>query len=130
MTRQRRHCLGAVLGAALTVRWPAFAQPGDRLVRIGWLGNNEGGTPRARAIREALLDELQRRGWVQGRNLVLEFRYAEGVPDRFAVHAHQMVLLQPDLIVAVGAAAAAAVKLARRFPWSSSACPRPRNGAW
>ena len=68
MSRYRRQLLAAVVGAGLAASWQAFAQPKDRLVRIGWLGNTEGGTPQARAIREALLNELQCRGWIPGRN--------------------------------------------------------------
>lgn len=114
MINPRHHLLGFGLGAALTAPWLAFAQPKDKLVRIGWLGNTEGGTPQARAIREALLDELQRRGWVQGRNLVIEFRFAEGVLDRFAAHTRELVERQVDLIVAVGATGAAAARQATR----------------
>ena len=114
MIDRRRHLLAAVLGAALAAPGTAFAQPKDRLVRIGWLGNTEGGTPQARAIREALLDELQRRGWVQGRNLVIEFRFAEGVADRFAGHTRELVERQVDLIVAVGATGGAAARQATR----------------
>lgn len=61
--RRRRHLPAAVLGL-LDASRPAFAQPKDKSVRIGWLGNTEGGTPQARAIRAAFIDELQHRGWV------------------------------------------------------------------
>ena len=114
MSRYRRQLLAAVVGAGLAASWQAFAQPKDRLVRIGWLGNTEGGTPQARAIREALLNELQRRGWIQGRNLMIEFRFVEGVLDRYPMHARELVERQVDLIVAVSAAGAAAAKQATR----------------
>ncbi len=110
MIRQRRGLLVAIGSAGLTASWPAFPQPKDRLVRIGWLGNTEGATPQARAIRESLLGELQRRGWVQGRNLAIEFRFVEGVLDRYPAHARELVERQVDLIVAVSAAGALAAK--------------------
>ena len=114
MIHPRRQLLSAFLGAALGAPWPAFAQPKDAPIRIGWLGNTEGGTPQARAIRAALLDELQRRGWVQGRNLTIEFRFAEGVAERYPLHARQLVDAQVDLIVAVGAPGAAAARQATK----------------
>ena len=113
MIAPRRRLLAATLGL-LAAPGPAFAQPKDRLVRIGWLGNTEGGTPQARAIRAALIDELQRRGWVQGRNLVIEFRFAEGVLDRYPVHARELIERQVDLIVAVTALGAVAAAQATR----------------
>jgi len=113
MIDPRRQLLAAILGL-LAAPGQAFAQPKDRLVRIGWLGNTEGGTPRSRAIRAALLDELQRRGWVQGRNLVVEFRFAEGVLDRYPVHARELIERQVDLIVAVTALGAVAAAQATR----------------
>jgi putative tryptophan/tyrosine transport system substrate-binding protein len=113
MIAPRHHLLAATLGF-LAAPGSAFAQPKDRLVRIGWLGNTEGGTPQARAIRAALIDELQRRGWVQGRNLVVEFRFAEGVLDRYPVHARELIERQVDLIVAVTALGAVAAAQATR----------------
>jgi putative tryptophan/tyrosine transport system substrate-binding protein len=110
MIAPRRHLLAATLLGLLAAPGSAFAQPKDRLIRIGWLGNTEGGTPQARAIREALLDELQRRGWIQGRNLLIEFRYADGLSDRFPVHARELVDQKVDLIVAVGGNGADAAK--------------------
>ena len=112
MIYQRRHLLCVALWPALAAPRPLLAQSTNRPVRVGWLGNTEGGTPQARAIREALLDELQRRGWVRGRNLEIEFRFAEGVADRLAVLARQLVELQVDLIIAVGTAGAAAARQA------------------
>ena len=123
---RRRRLVCAALWPALAAPWPVFAQPKDRAVRIGWLGNTEGGTPQARAIREALLDELQRRGWVRGRNLEIEFRFAEGVTDRFAVLARELVALQVDLIIAVsGVGAAAAGKATQSIPVVFVAVPAP-----
>ena len=109
---RRRHLMCAALVPALAAPWPVLAESIDRPVRIGWLGNTEGGTPQARGIREALLDELQRRGWIRGRNLEIEFRFAEGVTDRLAVLARELVGLQVDLIVVVGAVGAVAAKQA------------------
>lgn len=116
MIIRRRHLVWTVLWPALTAPWSVLAQLKDRPVRIGWLGNTEGGTPQARAIREALLDELQRRGWIRGRNLAIEFRFAEGVTDRLAGLARELVELQVDLIIAVGAGAAAARQATQSIP--------------
>lgn len=109
MTVRRRELVCTGLWPVLAAPWaPVLAQPRERAVRIGWLGNTEGGTPQSRAIREALFDELQRRGWVRGLNLEVEFRFAEGVTDRLPVLARELVALRVDLIIVVGATGAAA----------------------
>src|SRR5262245_5684773 len=57
------------------------------------------------AFRQALSE----RGWVEGRNLILDFRYADNRYDRLPALAAELVALKPDVIFAVAAPAIRAV---------------------
>jgi putative ABC transport system substrate-binding protein len=61
---------------------------------------------------EAMLQVLRESGYVEGQNMVLEYRFAEGKMDRLAALASELVRLQVDVIVAEGNAAALAAKQA------------------
>jgi putative tryptophan/tyrosine transport system substrate-binding protein len=85
------------------------AQPPAKAVRIGVLTV---GLARATPPFEAFLRGLQENGYVEGQNMVLEFRFAEGRIDRLAALASELVRLQVDVIVTEGNAAALAAKQA------------------
>jgi len=72
--------------------------------RIGYLAFNMGGDPRA---REAFLQGLRELGHVEGRNLVIEYRDAQGKPERFPALAAELVALRVDVIVSTGGTAGA-----------------------
>jgi putative tryptophan/tyrosine transport system substrate-binding protein len=55
---------------------------------------------------------LRERGWVEGQNIVIEYRWVEGQIERFPSLAAELVSLKPDLIVAVTSAAVRAAKQA------------------
>jgi putative ABC transport system substrate-binding protein len=93
----RRRDFIVALGSA--VAWPfvANAQQADRVNRIGFLWENPTTFPDA---LEAFRRELRRRGYVEGRNLTIEFRWAEGKPDRMRELAEELVRLRVDVIMA------------------------------
>lgn len=100
--RRRSLLLGAaasLLGAAAWVR----AQPERRPYRIGFLGalTEAAVAERVRAFREGLRDL----GYVEGRDIVLEFRWADGRMDRLPALAEELVRLPADVIVTGGPAA-------------------------
>ena len=98
----RRAFLG-VLGL-LTAPLAAEARQGERITRIGYLALH----PAAREpIRGAFFQELRDLGYVEGRNLLIEYRDAGGKPERFAALAAQLVALRVDVIVATGGTAPA-----------------------
>jgi putative ABC transport system substrate-binding protein len=82
--------------------WPlaADAQQPQQMRRIGVLiavaEDDPNGKERVRALQEG----LQARGWIEGRNLSADYRWAAGDPDRMSSYARELVALKPDLIVA------------------------------
>jgi putative tryptophan/tyrosine transport system substrate-binding protein len=97
----RRAFLATVAGGLLGVPLAAGAQQTGKLVRIGSLGT---GTP------DALRQSLREAGYVEGPNLVLEWRDAGGKPERFDDLAAELVRLKVDVIVAANPAATLAAK--------------------
>ena len=59
----------------------------------------------------ALLDGLRSHGWIDGRNLIIEYRYAQS-EDRLPAFAAELVALSPDLLIALGPQQAVALKSA------------------
>jgi putative ABC transport system substrate-binding protein len=62
-------------------------------------------------VQKAWLDGLRNHGWIDGRNLIIEYRYAPS-QDRLPAFAAELVALSPDLIIAPNPAAAVALKSA------------------
>ena len=84
--RWSRIALYVVLAAALTfgisaVPMSAAGQPAGKIQRVGYLAGSSlsSGTQR---VREALPQGLRELGWVEGQNVVFQFRFAEGRYDR------------------------------------------------
>jgi putative ABC transport system substrate-binding protein len=106
----------AFLGAAgvLTAPLPSFvwAQTASRVYRIGYLGSApiDSLTAPTDALMMALLLRLEELGYVEGRNLVVERRTAEGRNERYRAFANEFVDLKVDVIIAPGTAAALAAK--------------------
>ena len=108
---RRREFFTLLSGAA--VGWPvaANAQQAARIARIGWLGVHLAPNPQA---REAFRQGLRDLGYGEGRNLVIEYRDAEGKFDRLPALAAELVALKVDVIVAPTTPAALAAKQATR----------------
>ena len=77
----------------------ADAQPAGKVARLGVLLFS---TPAADPFLPACLAGLRDLGYVEGRNVVLEYRYAEGQPARVGELALQIASLKPDVIVVLG----------------------------
>jgi ABC-type uncharacterized transport system substrate-binding protein len=76
------------------------AQSPAKAARIGVLVNGTAST--SAASYEAFRQGLNELGYVDGRNIVIEYRYAEGKPERFPALAAELVRLKVDLIIANG----------------------------
>jgi len=92
----------------LTSLLPADAQPQERVRRIGFLSG--GSSAVAGALVGAFREGLRDLGWVEGRNLIIDFRFAEGQFDRLSDLAAELVRLKVDVIVAVPTPAALAAR--------------------
>ena len=89
----------------------AFAQPAPARVGVLLLASPDAdNSRRARDLREALRDL----GYVEGRNVAFEFRYAEGLPDRLQARAAELVERRVDVLVTVGFQATAAARAVSR----------------
>ena len=78
----------------------AQAQQPKKVPRIGYLSNNDPASDSTRS--EAIRLALRERGYIEGQNFAIEYRYAEGKRDRLPELAAELVRLKVDLIVAVG----------------------------
>jgi putative ABC transport system substrate-binding protein len=107
----RRRKFITLLGGA-AVAWPltAGAQQTAKLPTIGYLGG--GGPISQRAWVDAFAQRLRELGWVEGRNVAIEYRWGEGRPERYAEIAAEFVRLKVDVIFAGGTEAAVAAKQA------------------
>ena len=105
--RRQALCIGAAwLAGPLTV----LAQP--RKIRIGFLGGISPDASTNRVALDPFRQALRELGHVEGQNLELHFRWAEGQPDRLPGLAAELVQLQPDVIVTFGPGPAFAAKRA------------------
>jgi putative ABC transport system substrate-binding protein len=111
--RTRRAFLGAIAGAVVATPLSAFAQPqSPNLRRIGYL-SSESASNEAQRL-EALRAGLRDLGYVDGRNIVIEVRWAEGNYDRLPALAAELVGLKVSVLVSSGTKASLALKNATR----------------
>ena len=94
----RRNFITLLGGAAA---WPlaARAQQREQMRRVGVLSNFAESDLEAQSMVEALHQTLQELGWVEGRNLRFDHRWAAGNATRIQAFAKALVALQPDVIV-------------------------------
>lgn len=92
-----RFALGALL---LAYSFPAQAQQPGKVYRIGWLRFLP--TPPADPTHVGFGQGLRELGYVEGKNIVIEWRYAEGKLDRQSELAAELVRLKVDVIVSAG----------------------------
>ena len=86
----------------LALPFPAQAQQAGKIFRIGFL---DGGTASGSAVLvKAFLQELSKLGWIEGKNITIEYRFAEQKPERLPELAADLVRLKVDLIVVTGTA--------------------------
>jgi putative ABC transport system substrate-binding protein len=104
-----------LVGSAVTA-WPLAvrAQQTDHMRRLGVLFSvaeaDAEGQARAAALKLGLLEH----GWVEGRNLEIDYRWGGGDPSRLRAYTAELMALNPDVIFAAPSAALAAVQRATR----------------
>src|SRR5215468_6234325 len=105
----RRGVIGLVGGAVV---WPltARAQQQDKLPTIGFLGQSTRSA--TSEWTNAFVQRLRELGWIDGRNVAIEYRWGEGRPERFAEIAAEFVRLKVDVFVTAGTPQVLAAKQA------------------
>jgi putative ABC transport system substrate-binding protein len=105
----RRRFITLLGGAAAA--WPlaARAQQAAKVQRIGFLWDSPAVFPEA---TEAFRQGLRELGYIEGRGLVIEYRWAEGKPDQIRAMAEELVRLKVDVIIAPSSIYTGAVKRA------------------
>jgi len=103
--------LAAILFVLVAASSAAEAQPAGKVHRLGILGESAS-DPSETRLWQGFREELGKRGWVEGKNLVIESRWAEGNPARIPELAADLVRLKVDLIVTRGSIFVQAAKRA------------------
>jgi putative ABC transport system substrate-binding protein len=101
---RRREFITLLGGAA--VAWPlsARAQQSERMRRIGILVGLSANDPQGQATLATLLQALQLLGWIDGRNVRIDYRWSGGNANDGRKYAAELVALAPDVMVATGGA--------------------------
>jgi putative ABC transport system substrate-binding protein len=107
---KRRDFIALLGGAAVT--WPleARAQQTRNVFRIGFLGNSTAALEAN--LVEPFREGLRDLGYVEGQNILIEYRWAEGKYERFPALTAELIALKVDVIVTAGTPASLAVKKA------------------
>ena len=105
------------VGLALAPLGTAAAQPPEKVPRVGYLSPGSSSDPARLRRFEAFRVGLRELGYVEGRNIAIESRWADGQYDRYPALAADLVRLKVDVIVAQsGAATQAAQQATRTIP--------------
>jgi putative ABC transport system substrate-binding protein len=126
----RREFVSVLGGAAV---WPlaAHAQQRDETRRIGFLIGLPADDPDGQARLAAFVQGLARLGWIVGRNLELACRAAGRDPEHYRKYAQELVGLAPDVLVAGGATALAALQqTTSRLPIVFANATDPAGGGY
>lgn len=106
----RRKLLIALSAGALTVPLASFAQQQGKIWRIGYISTRAG----IDANEEAFRQRLRELGYVEGQNIVIEWRFAKGEADLFPEIAVELIRLKVDCINANGIDATVAARQATK----------------
>jgi putative ABC transport system substrate-binding protein len=97
---KRKITVVALCAMLFALCFPADAQQPKKIPRIGYLSNVDAARESTRA--EAIRLALRELGYIEGQNIAIEYRYAEGKPDRAPELAAELVRLKVEIIVVAG----------------------------
>ena len=108
----RRRLLIALGAGALTPSLVAFAQQSGKPARVGFLyfGSRQSAIEAGRY--HAFVQGMRELGYIEGKSLVIDLRFADGNPERSPALVAELIKLNPDVIVATGSATYRALQLA------------------
>jgi putative tryptophan/tyrosine transport system substrate-binding protein len=98
----RRRDFICIAASAVLTTAPAFAQSGKNQHRIGTLGNLPPSNRPVQVLWDEFIAGLREHGWIESENIIIDARWVEGRPERYATFAAELVALQPDVLVALG----------------------------
>ena len=104
---RRRVVIAGLAGLLIAPKRSSAQQAPAKIPRIGWIWNGPPGNPAEAAGFRQGLREL---GYVEGQNIVVDYRFGEGRTDPIADLAAELVALRPDVLVALGDMTVAKVK--------------------
>jgi putative tryptophan/tyrosine transport system substrate-binding protein len=120
---KRREFIKVTAGAA--VSWPLVAHAQQRMPRIGVIMNQSPSDGETQTRSKAFLQELQKLGWSDGRNVRIEFRWDANTAEGARKAATELVALAPDVILASGVTGVAALRTTRNIPIVFAIVPDP-----
>jgi putative tryptophan/tyrosine transport system substrate-binding protein len=104
----------ALCALLLVFSFPAGAQQPAKILKIGYLSAQGGSRGSRGGARELVRRELHALGYVEGKNVVFEYRYADNKHERLPALADELVRLKVDLLLTTSNPAALAAKTATR----------------
>ena len=116
--------IALVIALALGLIDPSFvaeAQTPTKLPRVGWLGNMAPPPPPVGQL-EGFRQGLREAGYVEGQNVIIEYRWAEGHLDRLPALALELASLKVDVLMVSGPPALEAAKRAGTIPIVDVTC--------
>jgi len=111
----RRAFIGTLTGAVLAAPLVARAQPAEKIFRIGWLGNVPP-PPAMVPVTAAFMDGLRQYGYVDGRNLKVEYRWANGRDERYSELVRELIQANVQLVVTAQTPGALVLKEQAQVP--------------
>jgi ABC-type uncharacterized transport system substrate-binding protein len=99
--KMKRRAFITLLGGAAAAAWPLAARSQQAKVwRVGWIwiGRSAGISPELAGFRQGLRDF----DYVEGKNIIVEYRFAEGRSDRIADLVAELMQIGPDVLVGLG----------------------------
>ena len=105
---KRREFIALLGGAAAA--WPLAARAQSKIPRIGFMGNSTAALEAN--LVDAFREGLRELGYEEGRNIVIEYRWADGKYERFPALVAELIAAKVEVIVTAGTPAALAVKKA------------------
>jgi len=107
-------CCLALCALLLSISLPAEAQQPKKVPRIAFLAG--GSRSRDSLLIDTFWQRMKKLGYIEGQNIAVEYRYAEGALERLPNFAAELVRLNVDIIVAPGSGAVAAKKATNTIP--------------
>ena len=108
----RRNFIRAIGCTAIAWPWISMAQRSGQIWRIAYLYPGSLALPADHAIFNVFRDEMRTLGYIEGNNLIIDDRSAEGKLERLPLFLTELIALRPNVIVAITTPAIAAAQKA------------------